>query len=207
MHTKKIHLLDSRRYHTPSRGGSRGWLVTPPPGAAAYFMLLLCVWLKLFRCRFVPLLEPNPSMLARVPKATPSKKILDPPMPPRSGVAPWWVSLSIRRGPRVKSLLLLVESLWINIFFVSLCTNMTLPVKPFSTCTQSERVATPSEKGRATATGNVRKNFVKTGRAIPEMLASRYWDRRAHDNTSVLHNKPHFYSSTQNYNNADKAWQ
>ena len=27
-------------------------------------MLLLCVWLKLFRCRFVPLFEPNPSMLA-----------------------------------------------------------------------------------------------------------------------------------------------
>ena len=83
---------------------------------------------------------------------------------------------------------------------------MTLPVKPFSTCTQSERVTTPSEEGRATATGNVRINFVKTGRAIPEMLASRYCDRRAHDNTSVvLHKKPHFYSSTQNYNNADKA--
>ena len=34
----------------------------PPPGAAAYFVLLVCVWLtrKLFRCRFVPLLEPNP---------------------------------------------------------------------------------------------------------------------------------------------------
>jgi len=31
-----------------------------PPGAAAYFMLLLCVRLKLFRCCFVPLLEPNP---------------------------------------------------------------------------------------------------------------------------------------------------
>ena len=30
--------------------GWLGWLVTPP-GAAAYFMLLLCVWLKLFRCR------------------------------------------------------------------------------------------------------------------------------------------------------------
>jgi len=45
-------------------------------------MLLLCVWLKLFRCRFVPLLEPNPASLAvaRVPKVTPSKKILDPPM-------------------------------------------------------------------------------------------------------------------------------
>ena len=28
-------------------------------------MLLLCVWLKLFWCRFVPLLEPNPSMLAQ----------------------------------------------------------------------------------------------------------------------------------------------
>ena len=43
------------------RGGSRGWLVTTSPlGAAAYFMLLLCVWLKLFRRRFVPLLEPNP---------------------------------------------------------------------------------------------------------------------------------------------------
>ena len=36
----------------------------PPPGAAAYLMLLLWVWLKLFRCRFVPLLEPNPPMLA-----------------------------------------------------------------------------------------------------------------------------------------------
>ena len=31
-----------------------------PPDAAAYFTLLLCVWLKLFRCCFVPLLEPNP---------------------------------------------------------------------------------------------------------------------------------------------------
>jgi len=32
-----------------------------PPGAAAYFMLLLCVCdLQLFRYRFVPILEPNP---------------------------------------------------------------------------------------------------------------------------------------------------
>jgi len=75
-----------------------------PPGAAAYFMLLLCAWLKLLRCRFVPLLEPNPGdataptgyvqllyrpdssqwpikhSKARVPKVTPSKKILEPPM-------------------------------------------------------------------------------------------------------------------------------
>jgi len=44
-----------------SRSGADpgGWLVTPP-GAAAYFMLVLCVWLKLFWCRFVPLLELNP---------------------------------------------------------------------------------------------------------------------------------------------------
>ena len=43
-------------------GGSRGVtrVTSHPPGAAAYFMLLLCLWLKLFRCRFVPLLEPNP---------------------------------------------------------------------------------------------------------------------------------------------------
>ena len=42
------------------RGGSRGGVTSHPPVAAAYFMLLLCVWLKLFRCRFLPLLEPNP---------------------------------------------------------------------------------------------------------------------------------------------------
>jgi len=43
-----------------TQGRIWGWLVTttPPPGAAAYFMLL-CAWLKLFRCRIVPLLEPN----------------------------------------------------------------------------------------------------------------------------------------------------
>jgi len=52
-------------------------------------MLLLCVWLKLFRCRFVPLHEPNKprplqcslASYARVPKVTPpSKKILDLPL-------------------------------------------------------------------------------------------------------------------------------
>ena len=56
-------------------GGWLGWLVTPLPGAAAYLMLLLCVWIKLFRCRFVPLLEPNPddatAVLIQVPKVTP----------------------------------------------------------------------------------------------------------------------------------------
>ena len=30
-------------------------------------MLLLCVWLKLFRCCFVPLLEPNPSLVSPDP--------------------------------------------------------------------------------------------------------------------------------------------
>ena len=74
-------------------------------GAAAYFMLLLCVRLELFRCRFVPPLEPNPgdataprsnsqtlkfhspvnpdALSARslgFPKSPPLKKILDPPM-------------------------------------------------------------------------------------------------------------------------------
>ena len=50
-----------RRLYTHARLSGAdlwGWLVTP--GAAAYFTLILCVWLKLFRCRFVPLLEPNP---------------------------------------------------------------------------------------------------------------------------------------------------
>jgi len=41
-----------------TQGRIWGWLVTTPPGAAAYFMLL-CAWLKLFRCRIVLLLEPN----------------------------------------------------------------------------------------------------------------------------------------------------
>ena len=41
-------------------------------------MLLLCVRLKLFQCRFVPLLKPRPlqcslASLARVPKVNPSK--------------------------------------------------------------------------------------------------------------------------------------
>ena len=48
----------SRSLSGADLGGWLGWLVIPP-GASAYFMLLLCVWLKLFRCRFVPLLEPN----------------------------------------------------------------------------------------------------------------------------------------------------
>jgi len=55
-----------------NRGGSRGSVTrvtSNPLGAAAYFMLLLCV---LFRCRFVPLLEPNPGNFI-LPKAqTPS---------------------------------------------------------------------------------------------------------------------------------------
>ena len=62
------------------RGESRGWLgwlVTPLPGAAAYFMLLLCVWLQLLWCRFVPLLELRS---LRFPKSRPSKKIPDPPL-------------------------------------------------------------------------------------------------------------------------------
>ena len=53
---------------TGPHGGSREGVTrvtSNPPGAATYFMFLLCVCLKLFRCRFVPLLEPNPSMLAR----------------------------------------------------------------------------------------------------------------------------------------------
>ena len=37
-----------------------GEVTSHPHGSAAYFMLLLCMRLKLFRCRFVPLLEPNP---------------------------------------------------------------------------------------------------------------------------------------------------
>jgi len=41
-------------------GGGVTRVISNPPGAAAYFMLLLCMQLKLFRCRFVPLLEPNP---------------------------------------------------------------------------------------------------------------------------------------------------
>jgi len=41
-------------------GGGVTRVTSHPRGAAAYFMLLLCVWLKLFRCRSVPLLEPNP---------------------------------------------------------------------------------------------------------------------------------------------------
>jgi len=45
--------------YTFIRGGSMGVTIVTP-GAAAYFTLILCVWLKLFRCRFVPLLEPNP---------------------------------------------------------------------------------------------------------------------------------------------------
>ena len=51
------------------RGESRGWLgwLVTPPGTAAYFMLLLRVWLKLFRCRYVPLLEPNPSPISPDP--------------------------------------------------------------------------------------------------------------------------------------------
>ena len=64
------------------RGGSRGWLgwlVTPPPWRGS----LLCVWLKLFRCRFVPLCEPNPGdpLNARslrspgFPKSTPLKNL------------------------------------------------------------------------------------------------------------------------------------
>ena len=49
------------------KGGSRGLtrVTSNPRGAAAYFMLLLCVWLKLFRCRFVPLqiqLQGHPSL-------------------------------------------------------------------------------------------------------------------------------------------------
>jgi len=54
-------------------------------------MLLLCVWLKLLGCLFVPKFQisfsrkPRPpqcslASLTRVPKVTPSKKILDPPM-------------------------------------------------------------------------------------------------------------------------------
>ena len=53
---------------TGPHGGSREGVTrvtSNPHGAATYFMFLLCVCLKLFRCRFVPLLEPNPSMLAR----------------------------------------------------------------------------------------------------------------------------------------------
>jgi len=53
-----------RRWRTP-RGGSRGGVTRvtshPPWPARQHFtLLLLCVWLKLFRCRFVPLLEPKP---------------------------------------------------------------------------------------------------------------------------------------------------
>ena len=39
-----------------------GEVTSHPHGSAAYFMLLLCMRLKLFRCRFVPLLEPNPGV-------------------------------------------------------------------------------------------------------------------------------------------------
>jgi len=35
-------------------------VISHPPDAADYFLLLLCVRIKLFRCRFVPLLGPNP---------------------------------------------------------------------------------------------------------------------------------------------------
>ena len=35
-------------------------MISHPPDAADYFLLLLCVRIKLFRCRFVPLLGPNP---------------------------------------------------------------------------------------------------------------------------------------------------
>jgi len=47
-------------------------VISHPPDAADYFLLLLCVRIKLFRCRFVPLLGPNPGNFILSQDQTPS---------------------------------------------------------------------------------------------------------------------------------------
>jgi len=97
-HCVALHNVPGRlsyRLKAKYRGGSRGWLgwLVTPPGAAAYFMLLLCVWLKLISMSFCAppraksfSHKPRPpqcslASLARVSKShPPSKKIPDPPM-------------------------------------------------------------------------------------------------------------------------------
>ena len=70
------------------RGGSRGWLgwlVTSPPGAATYFMLLLCVWQTHKRLNFIlDPVSPDPlnarSLRSLGFPKSPPLKILGPPM-------------------------------------------------------------------------------------------------------------------------------
>jgi len=59
--------------------------VTSHPPARQPISCYYCACDKLFRCRFVPLFEPNPSMLTRFARSgsqshPPVKKILDPPL-------------------------------------------------------------------------------------------------------------------------------
>jgi len=67
-----------------TRGGSRGVTSHPPHGAAAYFMLLLCVWLNSQMLIFHSPISPDPLNARwlrslRFPKSPPLK-ILDPPL-------------------------------------------------------------------------------------------------------------------------------
>ena len=72
------------------RGGCRGEVTRvtshpPTPGAAAYFMLLLCVRRNSQTHKFHSPVSRDPpqcslASIARVPEVTASKKILDPPM-------------------------------------------------------------------------------------------------------------------------------
>ena len=60
-HDDFLHAFFSNYGHFHDISGHFGHFCSHPPGAAAYFMLLLCVWLKLFWCRFVP---PSSQILA-----------------------------------------------------------------------------------------------------------------------------------------------